>query len=580
MNLRTVAIVIFCAALLALASQPLGKLYVESHIEALTSSRLSLNKFRVHPISGRTSVGDSQWIATKPRISPTLATEHISSPISASHAWSQMSLPSVLHKRLVFPLVVIDGVRFELLQTDLAHVPVIATEVRKDLRIPALESLSGPALTGLEQKLTSSESVIHTCQADLQRMENEVGSIEASLSQSTNPLRGREDAIQARQALIALERSAMAIESRIESLTEQYRANVEAARKAFKEERLVATGTAPTLPLSEADFENSARSYIEGLMQSALNDVRPHLGVAVRLLEEINPDHALVAGRGVDFSFTDSPKPRLVCDLARFRGVTDWENDEIPFSGLVKNFGSTGFEDFERPAFELTFESIDKDSRPDVSLNAVLSPDRNGFLLGGKADLAGPLFSTVVNGDFEADIDLETPMLSLKWLMHQRTWTFDVKLECSQAIVGLRESQNKETNASANPTQAVESFCSNDKTTFIEASVRGTVVDGQFVQQSLKIDCPASKPIAKKLQQVYNEKLTQRQKEFLEITIAAFEKSVAKTLSSLEAESQATSTRLATFQSRLKTCKHDVLAILDPSTDVRFSRAPTETLSR
>ncbi len=65
MNLRTVAIVIFCAALLALASQPLGKLYVESHIEALTSSRLSLNKFRVHPISGRTSVGDSQWIATK-----------------------------------------------------------------------------------------------------------------------------------------------------------------------------------------------------------------------------------------------------------------------------------------------------------------------------------------------------------------------------------------------------------------------------------------------------------------------------------------------------------------------------------
>ncbi len=68
--------------------------------------------------------------------------------------------------------------------------------MRKDLRIPALESLSGPALTGLEQKLTSSESVIHTCQADLQRMENEVGSIEASLSQSTNPLRGREDAIQ------------------------------------------------------------------------------------------------------------------------------------------------------------------------------------------------------------------------------------------------------------------------------------------------------------------------------------------------------------------------------------------------
>ncbi len=54
-------------------------------------------------------------------------------------------------------------------------------------------------------------------------------------------------------------------------------------------------------------------------------------------------------------------------------------------------------------------------------------------------------------------------MLSLKWLMHQRTWTFDVKLECSQAIVGLRESQNKETNASANPTQAVESFGSNDK---------------------------------------------------------------------------------------------------------------------
>ncbi len=93
----------------------------------------------------------------------------------------------------------------------------------------------------------------------------------------------------------------MAIESRIESLTEQYRANVEAARKAFKEERLVATGTAPTLPLSEADFEISARSCIEGLMQSALNDVRPHLGVAVRLLEEINPDHALVAGRGVDF---------------------------------------------------------------------------------------------------------------------------------------------------------------------------------------------------------------------------------------------------------------------------------------
>ncbi len=191
-----------------------------------------------------------------------------------------------------------------------------------------------------------------------------------------------------------------------------------------------------------------------------------------------------------------------------------------------------------------------------------------------------PYFSTVVNGDFEADIDLETPMLSLKWLMHQRAWTFDVKLECSQARIGLRESQNEERNAGVHPTQVVESFRSNDKTTFIEASVRGTVVDGQFVQQAMKIDCPASKPIAKKLQQVYSEKLTQRQKELLEITIASFEQSVAKTLSNLEAESQATSTRLASFQSRLKTCKHSVLAILDPSTDVRFSRAPTETLSR
>jgi hypothetical protein len=226
MNLRTVAIVVFCAALLALASQPLGQLYVESHIEGLTSSRLSMKKFRVHPISGNASVEASKWIVTKPRISPTLATEHVSSPVTVSHAWSQLSLPAILHKRLVFPLVVMDGVTVELLPTDLTHVPAIATEVQRDLRIPASESRLAPVHTGLDQELSRSESSLQACQANLQSMEQTVFSIEERLHRTNNPLRGRDDAMQARQALIDLERSAADIETRIESLIERYRQKI------------------------------------------------------------------------------------------------------------------------------------------------------------------------------------------------------------------------------------------------------------------------------------------------------------------------------------------------------------------
>ncbi len=580
MRLRTLAIVVFCVATLTLASQPLGRLYVKSQIEETTSSKLSMTKFRVHPISGNVSIEKAKLVARKPRISPTLATEHSSSPIEVAQIWSQGSLPAVLHKRLAFPVVVMDGVRFELLPTDLAQVPSIATESRNNLVVETSASLPSSSLRAFDRDVAANETAMRKNQTELQGMQQKVAAIEEQIHRTNNPLRGREAATEARQTLVDLELLSKDIEARIDSLMKRYQANVDAARKAFKDEHLAATGVVPSLPVNQADFENSARSFIESMFKSTFNDMRPHLSLAVRLLEETNPSAMAFQQRGVDYSFTDDPKPNLLCNNVRFRGSANYENQIVPFSGVVKNFGSTGFEDYERPTFEVKFESNEEQSLPRVEIQATVSPDRNGFFLSGTTHSDRPFLTTVINGDFEADIDLDSPKLSLKWLMHQREWTFDMMLDCSQAKISLSDKPNQSFANAAFVNRPIECFHSKSSTTFITASTRGAVVDGQFVQRSIGLECPASSPIAKKLQEIYEQRLNKNRKEQLEIANADWEKSVSKKSKDFEIEKQTVEQQLVKLKSQLTSCKQEVLAIIDPAADVRFSRAPAESTFR
>jgi hypothetical protein len=580
MRLHTLMVVVLCVAVLAVASQPLGHLYVKSHIEDSTLSDLSMSKFRIHPISGRISVEQAKLTARKSRISPTLATEHLTSPIEVKQIWSQGSLPAFLHKRLALPIVVMDGVSIKLSRSDLVHVPTLTTEMRVGLSVSNTASLSSQSLKAFDQDLASNETAIRTSQTALQAMEQHVASIEEQIHRTNNPLRGREAAVEARQSLLALESSANDLGARIDSLAEKYRASVEAARKAFKDEQLLATGVLPSLPANEADFENAARSFIESLMKSTFSDTRPHLGLAVRLLEEANLSTVPRTQRGVDFSFADAPQPNLLCSSVRFRGAASYENQSVPFSGFVINFGSTGFEEHERPAYEVKFESNEEQSLPGVEIQATLSPDRQGFLLSGKTMSDRPFLTTVVNGDFEADIDLESPSLSFKWLMHQREWTIDMMLDCSQAKISLNDGTNQSLANKSSARQSIECFHATKDTTFIQASVRGTVVDGQFVQRAMDMKCPASMPIAKSLQEVYEKRLNKHRKEQLEVAGAAWEIMVSKRSQEFEIETQAVDQQLVKLQSRLASCKQEVLAIIDPASDVRFSRAPAESSIR
>ena len=248
-----------------------------------------MNKFRVHPISGNVSIEKAKLVARKPRISPTLATEHLTSPIEVKQIWSQGSLPAILYKRLAFPIVVMDGVSIELSRSDLSHIPTIMTDSRGNLVVEPSASLPSPSLKAFDRDLATNETEMQTNQTELQGMQQKVAAIEEQIHRTNNPLRGREAATEARKTLVDLERLSKDIEARIDSLMERYQANVNAARKAFKDEQLAATGVVPSLPVNQADFENSARSFIESMFKSTFNDMRPHLSLAVRLLEETNP---------------------------------------------------------------------------------------------------------------------------------------------------------------------------------------------------------------------------------------------------------------------------------------------------
>jgi hypothetical protein len=580
MKSKSWAMILFLAAVFVFAAPGLMKTMLFRQFAEITGVPVIAEQSSFHLLSGKLRLDKARWETNLDTTDSKSDSIPSTRSISIEKLWTQASLSELLHRRLTFPFAVADGMSYTLQDGDLRAIPELAHAPSRSLDLPsASPGISSEALMALDRTITTNLAQFTEQRGKFASMDQKLETIESQLLRRDNPLRGREVALEARQSLLVIEQMARDIAQEIERLTKAHQEGMAAAENAFLLEKSTYIAKHSELPMTSGDFEATSRQLIEKLIATLHDDVRPHYALAVRMIEASRGGEPAKSQRGTDYVFQDERKAPLVCADLRVRGSARHRENELAFSGQFRNLGSIGIDEMSRPNFEFAFQGHAQVGQPSLKMKATLSPDRQGFLLRSENRLETTFLSTLVCGAFEANIDLASPVISASWLMHQDEWRLDWKLDANQSQVAVQRAPDIKSVGGAN--KPAVCFEHPQASTFISASIQGTIDDGQFIQKSFKLDCPAQPKMAEELQSGYERLLVERKQETQAALVDNWTNRNQRASEEFANQKTQTQEWLAKLQKRLADDQNRIAVILEPQQDLRFAREPSgESMSR
>ncbi len=587
MRMRRLIVVVICIGMVVISAQPAAKWFIESEVEKATASELSMSGFRMNPLSGSFVAGPLELKPRADRLSPTLGIAHSPTKIEVERLWGQCNLRQVLHRRLEAPVVLLDGVKVDIRSDDVDQVPQLKALTLASLAIPSVDTgLPEKMIAEMERTFAQKQQMLGLQRAELEKLDRQVAELEAQLTRVDNPLRGREAAESAKSRLMVVERTVTDIESLLSKATATCRNEVEALQNMggvnlnSSDEIFIAGNEAN-------DFSKSSRMLLEKLLAVIVDDLRPSMGLSVRLVEELGSfgqSSNCDSKRGTDFIFGESRLSSVQSNNGRMKGTMICNQRSFPFTAKLRNIGCQGVADEERPAFDLNLQLIAPQKSTSLHRAAFqvgLSPDRCGFLMNLQADATGKTVFVVRDGVVSAELTMNEPNLRASWLMHEKEWKLDLLLEAEQArlIVGVTETVKSP--GSIDALSLDESgYDSKTRGTIIQASVRGAVNHGRFEYSYINFNSPAEKAMATDLQRRHGDLVAKAKQEQQRLVSQKWKQSLAQQSMQWESTRTQIDQLVARLQGRSEKCRLEVMALLEPTTDLRFSRGESNTSAR
>lgn len=587
MRMRRLIVVVIFVGLVAVAAQPAAKWFVASEVERTTASRLSMNGFRMNPLSGAFVAGPIELQPGVDRVSPTLAVARTSPAIVAERLWGQCDLRKILYRRLDAPVMLLDGVKIEMRSDDVAQVPQLEALTQGSLSIPTIDDgFSEKLIAEMERTFAQKQQMLGLQRAELEKLDRQVAELESQLTRVDNPLRGREAGESAKSRLVVVERTVADIESLLEKAAATCRREVEALQNMNG-----ANSNAPDeifIPTNDvSDFKKSSRMLLEKLLAAIVDDLRPSMALSVRLVEElgcVGKTPRDDSKRGIDFVFGEHNPSPLQCSNARMKGALLHNQRNFPFTVKLRNIGGQGLGDEDRPAFDLNLQLVDQYQSTSLHRAAYqvgLSPDRQGFSMNLQADAIGKTVFDVRDGSVSAKLSMNEPSLRASWLMHQKEWKLDLLLEAEQAKLSVDVTQTGTPVATQNMLTLDETgYDSKPRGTVIQAAVRGTVEKGRFKHEFINFMSPAESTMAAEFQRRHDGLVAKAKQEHQRLVSQKWKQALARQSMQWETTRTQTDQLVSRLRTRSQKCRLEVMALLEPSTDLRFSRGDSNTNTR
>jgi hypothetical protein len=566
-----------------IAAWPVGKAWLKAELQRVTRAEVAFDNYRFNPLTGNLWMEGVELRPLEERLSPTLRRPTPASPIRMEHLWSQVQLPSLAYRRWSSRLSFVEGMEYPVTPRDIEQVPVIEVPACPTLAMATmLEWMPGrdaPAVVDLEP-----QQALQAKQATLDRLRQQLTEMEKSLASVTNPLRGRE------QARLARERLAMvdtALEELQQGLVELNRKCQEAATDL--EHRRVAE----VAPLSakieqvmpgEDRFASAARTFMLRFARQSQEAWRPYLAMSLGLIRDWMPQaedrRVLPTDRGLDYAFGDMLKPAISCGTLRMQGVIQVPDQRLPFSGQLKNVGSLGWESHERPTLELNFGEAASVKSPAVQalLHAAMIPDRHGFVMQGRLK---PLPSWSVETEQDAwtfRAAGEQPMIFLAWTMHHQEWSMDMVIECDRVrLAGFPPPPDDGQPVSS---QAFSCYEVPGRSRLLRVVCTGSVVDGRFHQKSVEVDSPALPALTAGFGKQFELALKDRWLALSAQSRAASEREQQRRQAEWSTAYQQSQQTVSSLRRRVQDFQREVIARLEPASDLRLSQENAPSLAR
>jgi hypothetical protein len=564
------------------AAWPVGKACLQAELQRVTRAEVALDKYRFNPLTGNLWMEGVELRPLEERLSPTLRRPVPASPIRIQHLWSQVQLPSLAYRRWSSRLSFVDGLEYPVTPQDIEQVPLIEVPACPTLAMATmLEWIPGRDTASVAD--SEPQQALQAKQAMLDRLHQQLTEMEKSLASVSNPLRGREQARLARERLATVDTT---LDELQQGLVELNRKCQEAA--ADMEHRRVAE----VAPLSakieqvlpdEDRFASAARTFMLQFARQSQDVWRPYLAMSLGFIRDWMPlaedRRVLPVGRGLDYAFGDMLQPSVRCDTLRIQGDMEVPDQRLPFSGQLRNVGSRGWELHERPTLELKFGEASSDESPagQALLHAALIPDRHGFVMQGRLKPA-PAWSVETEHDawtFRAAG--EQPMIFLAWTMHHQEWSIDMVIECDRVrLMGFPPP------ADGQPVLGPGFSCyeAPGRSRLLRMVCTGSVVDGRFQQKSIEVDSPALPALAAGYGKQFELALKDRWLAVDSQSRAAREREHQRYQAEWSTAYQQAQQTVSSLRRRLQDFQPEVIARLEPASDLRLSQETSPSIAR
>jgi hypothetical protein len=579
--IRRICIAVFVVALLVIGARPVARWYVTSEIEQRSASALNAERFQFDPIKGSLVLDRAEIKPRSERTSSTLGIPYLPGPITSEKVWAKCDLREMLNRRLRFPVAIFDGISVSISSEAMKHIPNIEAVTESKLgKISSDPSNIDQAVVEMDQLFVQKQQMLGLQRAELEKLDRQVAELESQLHRVDNPLRGQQAAKEAESRLVTIDRTINDINSLIEQVSATCRREIEALQSVDGSDEVFGTMEKP----SSSDYESTTRRLMEQTLAGAIRELRPGMGLAVRLIEELmnaGRFHS-EASRGTDYDFREEPISTLTCDRVQLRGRLKLEQRNYRFVAKTKNIGRDGIDEEQRPTIELDIDAGESDGAFQKHiLQGGLSPDSQGFVLRCRATGSDSVEFRADENEIASRFIVDKPVLSVAWLMHRDEWSMDIVLEAEQArmdtVVVDKSSQASNLDSlfdSGNAEWESDSRC-----IVLQASIRGEVKNGAFHYRFTECRSAAESGLVAELRRQHEKVASDAWTESIRLSLLRWKQALSNRERVWNDEHTKTEQLAAGLQDRTAGCRREVLTILDPRSDLRFTRQPDQESS-